>query len=245
MIIEKKPPPSPLPQPQIVPSRGRPRGHGQLNCCLFLLALLLAAAGAIVWFLAASGLVTLPIISSWVYKAPTPIHDVVASAPLDVYLSEVFNDLLTDRLQAGGGVLIDRSVEVSLPEGSITASFRDLIAEVEVPWFDFEKAQVAVGEDGLELFLPLINSENNNALILFLVPGAVDGLVSLQSSRISLGSLTTPTWFSDSLLTPLLRQGLNPLNELVGRYAAVEKVEVGEGEMTVVGELSVEVMEVN
>lgn len=243
MIIEKNPPPPPAP-PQVV-QKSLPRGHGSLNCCLFLLAILLVVSGAVVWLLAAAGLITVPVISSWAYKTPAPIHEVVSGTPLDVFLSEVFNDLLTERLQSGGGTIADRSVEVSLPESAITASFRDLVAEVNIAWFDFEKAQVAVDNGGLEVFLPLANSENNNAVILFLVPNTIDGQISIEDSQISLGSLTTPAWLSDTVLTPLLRQGLNPLNQLVGRYSAIEKVSPGEGELTVAGELTVEIMEIN
>lgn len=217
--------------------------HSSLNCCLFLLAILLVTAGVVVWLLTAAGLITMPMISSWTYKTPVPIHEVVSGTSLEVYLSETFNDLLTERLQAGGGALIDRSVQVALPESSITASFRDLTVGINVPWFDFEKAQVAVGDGGLEIFLPIAGAENENALILFLIPGAFDGLVTLESSQITLGNLTAPNWLSGSVLTPLMRQGLNPLNQLVGRYASIKEITISDGTLMISGDLTVEVME--
>jgi len=218
------------------------RHHGKIGCCLFILLFFLAMAGGLVWFTAASGLVTVPVVSNWAYKAPTPLHAVAAGAPLETYLSENFNTLVTQRLQSGGGSLADRSVEMSLPEASITNSFRSILEQNNLVWLNAAAAQVAINNEGVEVFLPLTIQPNNNALVLFLDLGAENGLITLKSVRISLGSLTVPTWLTEIIFVPLLQQGLGHVNQQIGRYITVDKIEAAEGQLVVSGTLTVAIM---
>lgn len=218
------------------------RGRWKLGCCgLFFLLILFCLATA-AWGLTASGLVSIPAISNLAYRPPEPIHRVEAGLPLETYVSESFGSLLTERLQASDGVLTDRAVEISLPESSLTASFRDLLSSNDITWIDEESAQIAIeAGKGVELFLPLSGQTNNNALCLLVSLAAESGQIVLSAARLSVGNLTAPDWLSDAVLEPLLRRGLKTLNEAIGRYASIEKVEIRDSALFLSGILTVEV----
>lgn len=225
---------------EVKPARGRSKKRG---CCLVFLVVFLFAVGAIIWGLAASGFVTIPAVSAWAYKIPTPLHIVSAGPPLEAYISETFGSVLTDRLQAGTGSLNDRSVELSLPENSITTSFRTILKDSNLQFFDSEKAQVAIDAgQGVEIFLPLADQANNNALRLLVKLGVKDGLLVLDSAEMKIGSLTIPSWLSNLAIKPLANQGLASLNQQIGRYASIEKIETLPGVLKVFGTLTVEIM---
>lgn len=237
----------PVKTPVIETDRIRPRRRGRrkIGCCLFFLLIVLAAVGSLLWLAAATGLVTVPAVSTLAYQAPEPLHEVADGPPLEVYLSENLSALLTQRLQAGGGTLEDRSVELSLPEASITESFRSVLRQNELTWFETDSVQVAVDDSGIEVFLPLAASSNNNALVLFFEPGAENGLVTVDAVQVSLGSFSLPSWATETVLLPLLRQGLDLVNQQVGRYVSVEKIETLMGQLVVSGVLIVELLNLN
>jgi len=222
-------------------------GHGWLKwgCGIFLL-IILGLGSLLLYCLTASGLLTMPVVSDWFYKTPTPIHKVSAGPPLEAYVSETFGAILTKRLQSGSGVLNDRSVTVSLPEASITNSFHSIILDSEINLFDVENSQIAVdGQKGLEVFLPLANQINGNAVKIFLVPGVYQGQITIDEVKIIIGNLTFPSWVSDVLIKPFLKQGLNLVNQEVGRYASIEGIALrDDGTLDLIGTLVVEIMKV-
>jgi hypothetical protein len=221
-------------------SRG---GKWFLSCGAIFLFLFLILVGVAVWFLAITGLVTVPIISQLVYKEPQPIHRVEAGVPLDVLITETFNSLITERLQAGGGNLSDRSIQVSLPESAITTSLRSLAEENDIAWFDSQKIQVAIeSEKGVEIFVPLVNWDNNNAVRMLLTPSVENGIISLSNLSVSLGNFTFPSWLTNLLVKPMAEKGLESLNQKISSYISLENIELFDGKLDVSGSLVVEIM---
>jgi len=218
------------------------KGKWKLAGCGILFLIFLILVGAAAWVAAASGLVTIPVLSSWAYHEPQSIHKSEVGPPADVYLSETFNSLLTQRLQAGSGSLTDRSMEISLPESSLTTSFRDLLVVNNLTQFDNEKVQVALDkEQGIELFLPLANQPNNNALRLLASLKVENSQVALSYVKISIGSLAVPEWLSNTVLKPFLAQGLDLLNQEINQYAKIENIQMLDGSLLLSGTLTVEV----
>lgn len=226
-------------------TRGRGGWPGKRGCCVFVLLVFLVAAGAITCGLAASGLITVPVISPMVYEIPAPSHVVVAGPPLEAYISETFGSILTDRLQSGSGSLSDREVEIFLPEASITTSFRAILEDNNFGLIDAAAAQVAIDKNqGVEIFLPLAGQTNGNAARLLLTLGTKDGRAVLNDAQVKIGSLTIPFFVTDIILEPIVNQGLNYLNQEIGRYASLEKIEPLAGALEVSGTLTVEIMKI-
>lgn len=210
-----------------------------------LLIILLCLGAATVWVAAVSGLVTVPVVSPLVYETPVPLHVVAVGPPLETYISETFGSILTSRLQSGSGNLSDRMVEITLPEASITTSFRAILRDSGFGLIDADAAQIAIDEQqGVELFLPLANQSNGNALRLLITLGAKDGLVVLNDVQVKIGNLTIPFWLTDLFVEPIMKQGLNSLNQEIGRYASVEKIEAAFGTLNLSGGLTVEIMKI-
>lgn len=213
-----------------------------LGGCGILFLIFLFLAGAAAWLTAASGLMTIPVLSNWAYHEPQPIHKSATGSPAEVYLTEAFSSLLTERLQAGSGQLLDRSVEISLSESSLTASFKDWLALNNLTQFDNERAQVALDKvQGVEFFLPLANQVNNNALRLLVSLKVENSQVAISSVKISIGNLTAPFWLSDAVLKPFLSEGLGFLNNQIDQYATVENIQILDGSLFFSGTLIVKV----
>lgn len=216
----------------------------KLSCLgLFFLSLVLVAA-LIVWLLAAAGLITVPVVSGLVYKSPQPSRTIASGIPVETLLTERFNSLITERLQEGGGNLQDRAVTVTLPESALTTSLKTVLQTNNLNWLKSELAQVAINEkQGLEIYLPLANSSNNNAIILTAVLSSENKQLSLSEITVKIGCVTLPTWFSQGALVPLLQSGLVALNQELGRYAAIEAVDYQNGQVLLSGTLIVEILE--
>ena len=219
------------------------RGKLKLGCFGLVLLVILFLLGGSTWCLAASGLVTVPVVSNLAYEPPQSLHQVEAGSPLDVYVTEFFSSLITDRLQSGAGTLADRSLDLSLPESSITASLRTLAQENSIDWIKAEEIQVAIEkESGVEIFIPLANQENNNAVRLLFEPGVDQGLLVLNQVKVSVGSFTFPSRLTNLMVKPLSEQGLNSLNQLIGRYALIKEIQVFDSSLEISGDLAVEIM---
>jgi len=221
------------------------RGRGKVYGCLILLVVFLFMIGGLVWIVAASGFVNIPIISNWAYKSPTPLRVVSAGPPLETYISETFGNVLTDRLQSGSGSLEDKDIELLLPESSITTSLQTTIIDNNLSFFSSDKAQVAIDEkQGIEIFLPLTGQVNENALSLLAKIKAENGLLVTDEVKLKVGNLSIPYFLTDVFLKPALNKGLDYLNQKIGRYASVTKIEASEGFLKVSGTLIVEIMKI-
>ncbi|MFA4917549.1 MAG: hypothetical protein WC560_12885 [Syntrophales bacterium] len=221
-------------------------GHRwKLGCGILFLAVFLVTIGFVTWILTASGVVTVPVVSTLVYKVPTPLHSVSTGVPLEAYVSEKFGSILTSRLQSGSGSINDRSIEISLPESSITTSFRTILTDNKIGFVDATTAQVAIDEkQGIEIFLPLVNSSNGNALRFFLKLGSKDSRLIIDNTQIKIGNLTVPSWLSNLLIELLMKQGLDSLNQEIGRYTSIEKIETISGALKIFGTLTVEIIKI-
>jgi len=222
------------------------KGRGKLIGCGLFLAIFLAFILGVSWFLAASGLVTIPVISSWAYKTPAPLHEVKPGVVLEAYVSDNFNSLLTQRLQAGGGELKDRSVSLKLPENSLTASFQETLTSSNLSFFDAMHSQVAIDKDqGIELFIPLAGQTNGNAVRFLLQLTTNNGGLSIVSVKSSVGNLNMPVWFSDAVVKPLLERGLIMVNQKLSQYLSIESLEFNDSEIILLGTITVEVIKIN
>ncbi|MFH1252948.1 MAG: hypothetical protein V1664_01295 [Candidatus Uhrbacteria bacterium] len=217
----------------------------KLACGGLVLVVFLGLFFGISWIMAASGLVNVPIISPIAYKIPVPMQPVVPGVLIDAYVSEYFNSLITERLQAGSGELKERAVTVTLSEASLTASLRELLATENLSFFKTEPAQVAIKKDqGLEVFLPLANSSNNNALRLLLKIVVVNGKISVTYVRMTIGNLVLPDGFSKIVLKPFLDQGLQQANYKLGAYSTIDEILFEDNTLVVNGQLTVQVQEI-
>lgn len=212
---------------------------------LILLLLVAAIVVATLWVVAATGFVSIPFVSAYAYKPPQPSRVVSAGEPLQTVFSSSVNTLLTNRLQAGGGELTDRSFKMELPDSSFTQALQEGLGNRENNLFDVTRVQMAaVAGKGLEIFLPFQNNPQQTALLLVINPRLENGHILFDPPIVQLGSLTLPRWVSATLLMPPLQQGIALFEQQLGRTMHLQDILVIDGFLRVSGELQVEVTEI-
>ncbi len=215
---------------------------------LAIFSLLLIASGVVwvMWMVAASGIVSVPLISRYAYPAPPkPTREVSSGEPLEGVLADEVNALLPERLQAGGGQLSDRSFDLALPESAITASLRAGLEKDPNTIFDASRVQVAVVEgEGLEIFLPLAQSAQETALVILVSLQIEDGHVVFDLPRVQFGQLVMPAWLSEVVMTAPLEQGISAFEAELERMVAITDIRAENGVLRLTGELQIEVMQI-
>jgi hypothetical protein len=224
--------------------RGTKTKRPKLTCSLLFLAFLAATLAWILWIVAATGLIHIPFFSQLAYNVPTPERIVQAGVPFEQILDEQFSTTLTKRLQEGNGSLEVTAIELSLREDSLTASLRSTLEEMNLDLVDPSNAQVmVVDSEGFQLFIPVNNSKKETAIQLSLFAEAVDGMMELQLGHVRLGSADLPAYIVASLLSPIIQQYVNELNDAMSSYATVTNLQYQEGRVDIIGTFTVEISE--
>lgn len=222
---------------QTVRQSGR-RPKAWVGCLAIIVGAFLLCLGVAGWAVAATGLVRLPVFTSVSYHRPEPSHEVVATTPLDQYVSAVISRELTARLQAGGGTIKDRAISIDLPEGAFTASLRQAFRDNPQTAFDAKRVQVAVDGDGMEMYLPFSDNPAGSAVLLRLrVDAGQDGL-TLRVSDLRVGSLPVPDLVTKATLMPAIQDSFAGFAKQLARYANISTVSYAQGKVTLMGELS-------
>jgi len=226
---------------QTVRQSGR-RPRFALGCGIVALVVLVLSLFAAAWAFAATGLANVPVLTSVAYHRPEPAHPVAATVTLDLFVSDFLNRVLTARLQQGGGTLNDRSISIDLPEGSFTASLRAALKSNAQTAIDPDRSQVAVDEQGLELYLPLADNPRGSAVTLRLrMETGQDGL-TVRVSDLHVGSLPFPDFVTQAVLAPAVQSSFAGFAKELARYATITSVSYAPGAVTLKGDLTVEVL---
>lgn len=173
-------------------------GCGGVLVLLLLLIVLLA------WQVSRTGLVAVPLFSLG-YTPPTPTRTVTPTAPqtLAVELASTF----------ARGSLRDGRVELVLSEELMTALVQaNASAFLDVAgWVDLTHAQVAVLDDGVELFVPIRTTNRQTAIFLYMTPDMdTSGNIVFLEPRIVIGRLPIG-------LRRVAQRLVEPLNEELDR----------------------------
>ncbi len=220
------------------------RRHPWLTCSLIALFLLASFFVWIVWLVAATGLVQIPLFTQLAYQSPEPVRSVEAGAPVEVLLQERFTTLLTQRLYEGEGTLENRAIELSIPEASLTASARTLLAQTDVPTIDPAQVQVVIDPSvGIELYAPVRESSLGTAVTVNFSLEATEGNVAITPTSVEIGSLGIPAFVLTGFFQPLIEQQLRGINEELSGYAQIDAIGITEGALMISGEIAVELQE--
>lgn len=206
--------------------------------------MLLAVCGTILWFLwniAATGLVSVPVLSALAYKSPVPTRVVEPSISAGVYMEEWFATHVTQQLVQGGGQLLDREFSLELREGSLTTSARDLVAHSQVDFIGSEVQVVVLEENEMELFVPLTWNDQDSVVFAKVELAADQGALSVQPTHIQVGSLRLPNFIVATFIVPNLERELRDINTQLGDYAQISEVQTTDGSLQLSGEITADV----
>ncbi len=221
----------------------RPRGKMLLGVVGLLVLVAMIFGGA--WVVAATGLVSVPFLTPIAYHEPVPARIVTPGQSAQDVLAASFQALITERLQAGSGQMLDRAVSVTIPESALTASLRQGLEAAKYDFIDASRAQVSIDKDaGLEIFLPVAQNQERSAVRLRLLVSEKDGMLAADVTEASLGSLQMPRWLAAAIFNPPLAQGLVIFNQDILKFVTLKEIRTDVGSLVIDGDLSVQVMQV-
>ncbi len=209
-----------------------------LLCFILVVSVCLAAA----WFVAATGLVRIPVLSSLAYEKPEPTRVVEPGVPIEDLVKAEFEIQLTERFEQGMPLFDDQALTFRVPESSVTSSLRSGMEEAGVePPLDVSSSQVVISaEDGFELYLPIKDNPQETAVKVVAKPYLDEGQLKLEIIDMRLGSASIPNWFITSIVGPIVQREIKEVTDRAGDYAGLSAIEYHQGEVVITGVTSLE-----
>ena len=180
---------------------------------LFILCVFLVFVGYVVWIIASTGLVVIPVVSSWAYEKPQPTRFVGEGVPFGTIAVAQANNSF-----------------VSVPETTLTTELRDSIETNGQRFFDADRSQVAVIPNaGIELYLPVADNASGTAILALLELSVESGVPKISVHSASVGSWNMPGWMRDKLAGPAMQSLLDKLVEQGGGSFPIESLRLEQG----------------
>lgn len=197
------------------------------NCLVYFLILVLAGIVWLAYIVARTGVVHVPYLSDHFFTKPTPSHIVAASTAADPQ-EALFEQLKRQSAQQFLEGKNPAVVSVTYSESIMTRVLQDYIDKNGT---DYEAAQIAVNDGGLELFLH--KSDSNTYITATIVPMVKDGKLIFSLKKLHLGDLSLPTSLGNLLLKWFFAQPLNGLNALIKDFGSISGITFQDGNMVV------------
>ena len=184
-----------------------------------------------------------PWFTCFAYTQPAPLREVTPGVPVETVLREQMTTSFLQRFREGGRLLPspNQMLEVSVSEASLTATLRSKLEESPLEGLDISALQVVLEPDlGVEVFIPVEESDLQTAVILFFDVIVKDGAIAVIPKDVFVGSAHLPSFLVNMFLTSLLEQRLAQLNKIVVGYTKISSIDIFSGELLIKGTLSVE-----
>lgn len=209
------------------------------------LALLVVVVGGLLiggaWLAARTGLYDVPLISSWAFKTPVPIHKVEGAENfqqidlLENLESKIVNLMKTEY----PGKLRVSAAEVSLEEEILTAYIRqniDGIVENVSPSYKVSYVQLAAEPEDMEFFLRLDRDDNLPVyLSVLFVPVPKDSKIDLDIKNVRIGNLNIPTFIAKPLAGALFGSLIEMLKIPTVGFFYLKDIKLDYGELILIG----------
>lgn len=216
--------------------------RGGFSCLMIALVCFVLFVGFLAWQVAATGLVNIPVFSTFAYSEAQPVRVIEPGVSVEQYSESYFKTTLLNRLQAGRGVLTDRSIVLALPESSLTTSLQNGLKQSGETRVVANRAQIAVLEgQELELFLPIYVNKNTTALTVRFSLHADQGVFVLNLLDVKLGSFRAPSMLVASLVQPFVNRELTTLNKALSSYMHVDSLTTQQGILSASGTFTVQI----
>lgn len=188
---------------------------------LFLVTLLIVAVG-----IAKTGLYEIPVLTNWLYQAGEPTRVV---QPLMGYDDEQVMQGAMARAEYNGSTGL---FSVNLTEKELSTLATGAVG-VKDDNFDFtiKSAQMAVMEQGIEVFTVLSRPERDVTVKILVDPLVKDGKIVLDAKELQVGSLNMPSFLVSSVSKLISGQFMDSLATGLGE---LQDVQTKEGELTII-----------
>jgi hypothetical protein len=197
------------------------------NCLLYFLAIILIGCIFVAYGVARSGMVRVPYLSDHYFSQPKPSHFVIAAAASDP------NQALFEKLKLGASQQFAQGQEVAIvPVVYSEALLTKLLADyMNKGGQSYEQAQIAVVDQGLELFLH--KTDSNTYITAIIVPEVKNQEIKFQLQELRLGALSLPTSIGNLILKWFFAQPLNAVNALIKDFGSIRDISFNQGEVVI------------
>lgn len=190
------------------------------------------------WVVAATGLVTVPVISSLAYRPVQPMHQVKAGVSVAQTVQSTLPTLITKKYQATGGRQTVFDVSIQIPESALTRTIQDGLEKNAIEIIDTKGTQIAVGEGQmLELYVPIKRNGNTTPLLVTMHLVQDQGVFDLSIDHAVLGSMPLPAMWIGALTESAVTEQLTYLNKAISTYMSVHTLETKDAALVITGEV--------
>src|SRR3989339_660555 len=210
-------------------AKRKPRRGWRTWVSLIVLFVLVVLIGMALWTVAATGLVTIPVISKLAYQTPSPTYVVREGIPFETLLQQQIAAETVRRAYAGDAAASNEFF-ISIPENTLTTELRDHLETSGQTFADQDGAQIVVlGESGIELFLPLRDNAQETALVVRLTLSVTEGMLRATAEDVRLGSWQMGSWLREGLINPALDGMLDASMRQIEGTASITSVRADNG----------------
>jgi len=209
----------------------------RLGCVGIFLFVLFLCFLFVMWFLAQTGFVNVPVLSKF-YNPPEPAHYVEPGQLVDEYAADVFLDKLES---VAYNLSLDNHIQLELSEGILTSGIQEQISNLDSDIFLTNDTQVVIDPNfGMELFLPLKYNDDQAVVILYVTPVLVDKSINIEVNRIQIGNINLPQSMAEIILETPIKTLVEQLNSTFTQFINIESIDVQNGVLIIDGYLSLD-----
>lgn len=193
---------------------------------------------ALLFVVAKTGLVEIPVLSALAYELPQPSRIVNPGTSIEEELQTQLVAALQSKLQ--NGTISDANVTLIFSEATLTAALRQAIGQGAESIFVKDASQVALLKNGqAEFYLPLVQKADRAVLLVRVAPSVKEGSLALAVTQAQIGQLSFPG-FTRSIIQWPLDKLVVQVNEWLKNYASVESITMQEGSVSLDGAMTLD-----
>lgn len=207
---------------------GRQRQSLSLGIWIAIIAIIILLP--VLWATSVStrmGVMTLPVISKWVYEPVTPQREIV---PLAGYqMSDVLGTFgARSKYDFGTGF-----VDTFIKEQELTTLISKALSETEGAPFEVSDAQIAVEEDFMELYVTMVRENGIVPLRARIMPSTDGRTLGMEVHEIVIGGYTVPESLTNLMFSAFGENILTSVQEGMAKLGALRAVNLQQGQVDI------------
>lgn len=197
-----------------------------IGCGLAFLIIVVAPIVYILFLLAKSGLVNVPLLSRFFYKPLTPIRVVSVSKPINQ------NDLSVGKTAYNPK---NGTASIVINEADLTSLVNGIVKQQNAPDFlNGAKIQVAIDENNTEVFVSKSMGGSLSTVKINLLPILRNGQLVIDIDAVLIGEVLMPKRFNDAVVKPVINGALADFMVNINKIGQIQSLNVELGQLRLV-----------
>jgi len=193
--------------------------------CFIYLVITVVLVVFILAIIAKTGIIEIPIISSYFYQKPQPTRVVIIDE------ADSLESILRQNISA---ISQGKEMVFEITEGQLTALLNEPLATDDD--LNIDQLQAVITPQNVEIFGHLI-SPVDAYLVLDVIPRVNDGRLDFDVADISLGSMPLPASLANFIIDKVLMSQIQDYNEDLKDFGTLSDIELSEGKLKINAQL--------